>query len=139
MSTSPVSIPRPVGFLTQHCNEPKLCPVDFFSLRRGMDHEDADALAAYLRGGSIVVVVLGVEFDCQNESVIAGTLSMLSDGHWIWPDYLAYYVSRYGIELAPEFLAHVQSRSWKSGALSDDEVAAISRSMESLFDHYESM
>jgi len=38
--------------------------------------------------------------------------SVLTDGTWLWPGVLVYYLARYHVRLDPEFVDHARVRSW---------------------------
>lgn len=48
------------------------------------------------------------------------TLAIHSDGVWAWPSDLVHYVGTYHVALDPDFLAHMEARSWRPP--SEDEV-----------------
>ena len=37
---------------------------------------------------------------------------VLTDGVWLWPAVLSYYVARYHVKLDPEFVAHASANNW---------------------------
>jgi hypothetical protein len=39
---------------------------------------------------------------------------MRTDGDFVWPDVLAYYVEKYGVELPPIFEARMASLGWSA-------------------------
>jgi hypothetical protein len=52
----------------------------------------------------------------------------MTDGTWVWPSDLAFYVERYHVELPTDFVEHVRSCGWNPPQLSDDELIAAERS-----------
>jgi hypothetical protein len=38
--------------------------------------------------------------------------SVLTDGTWLWPSVLVYYLTRYHLRLDPEFIDHARARNW---------------------------
>ncbi len=38
--------------------------------------------------------------------------SVLTDGTWLWPGVLVYYLARYHLRLEPEFVDHARARNW---------------------------
>lgn len=69
-------------------------------------------VARYLRAGKIMIFSPGFARDIYDRSVIAGTHSMRTDGDFVWPDVLAHYVEKYGVELPPMFEAHMAAAGW---------------------------
>jgi hypothetical protein len=41
-----------------------------------------------------------------------GGKSLKTDGVWVWPSDLSYYVEKYNLFLPPEFLQHVRSKDF---------------------------
>lgn len=62
----------------------------------------------------------------ENDDVIdsskgtAGTPTVYTDGKWIWPGDLAYYVKNYHLELPQEFLDYMQEKNWTIDFSLDD-------------------
>ncbi len=38
--------------------------------------------------------------------------SLRTDGVWLWPSVLAYYVAKYHVRLDPEFINHARANNW---------------------------
>jgi hypothetical protein len=38
--------------------------------------------------------------------------SVLTDGVWLWPGVLAYYVARYHVQVDPQFIDHARANNW---------------------------
>jgi len=72
---------------------------------------DRDRLVAYLRQGRPVFSYLGTSFCRFNCGVPPAELGSedLSDGTWMWPEGLAHYVEKHGVELPDEFLEHARA------------------------------
>jgi len=89
-----------------------------FSLEqaKGRDRSHSADVARYLRGGKILVASPGLARDIYDRTVVAGSHSMRTDGDFVWPDVLAYYVEKYGIELPPIFEARMAAAGWNAPA-----------------------
>lgn len=117
-----------------------LKPVGFFrELRHGMPNgpslpksvrpaatSDEDRVVRYLQlsptfaaSGPMVDDVL----DPSNKSV--ARLETATDGQWMWPRDLAYYVAKYHVELPEEFVRHMRARDWQVPELSNDYLAEL--------------
>lgn len=85
---------------------------------------DREKVAAYLHSGTMVAPIMLVVPDPRVPSETAGTASVISDGVWAWPEYLEYFVRRYGVRLDSAFLAHGEERGWQSpdGVPTADEI-----------------
>ncbi|WP_282205350.1 hypothetical protein [Kitasatospora fiedleri] len=44
----------------------------------------------------------------------------LTDGSWMWPSELAYYVETYHVELPADFLDHMASHGWITPEVGDE-------------------
>lgn len=80
---------------------------------RGRDPAHTADVVRYLRGGKVLVASPGFARDIYDRSVVAGTHSLRTDGDYVWPDVLAHYVERHGIELPPIFEAHMAAAGWR--------------------------
>ena len=70
-------------------------------------------ICKYLESGVTLVTSPGVASDVINpERGEIGTLSALTDGTWLWPGDLAYYVRNYSIELPDEFIQSMVNNNW---------------------------
>ena len=77
------------------------------------DIELKDNICKYLNGGSLVIVSPGEVKDIIEDGTdTIGTGSLLTDGIWVWPDDLEYYVQKYNIELPEEFISSMKTNNW---------------------------
>lgn len=75
--------------------------------------EDVERICSYLDMGKVLIVCCGTCNDVLiPEKGIAGTPSFLTDGTWVWPGDLAYYVRNYKVGLAREFIDHMRENDW---------------------------
>jgi hypothetical protein len=83
-------------------------------------------IIAYLKNGHLFVIS-----PCVNQDVIAcdGRLASPSgiqtDGVWMWPLELAYYVEKYHLELPSEFIVHLQANKWEVPFISQTTLAQL--------------
>ncbi|MGI5229465.1 hypothetical protein [Actinoallomurus sp. CA-142502] len=79
------------------------------------DHErlngpDGERVLSYLRAGELVLNTPGAMDDVlDTERPGAVPLGFRSDGSWVWPDSLAYYLKRYRLAPEGELVAHALS------------------------------
>lgn len=72
-------------------------------------------ICKYLSNGAPVIISPGITTDILDEAAgIAGTGSSYTDGIWLWPDDLAYYVRNYNIALPSEFLNTMEANNWNN-------------------------
>jgi hypothetical protein len=73
-----------------------------------LDGPDGERVLAYLRGGELVLNTPGAMEDVLDqgrEAVVPA--GFRSDGHWVWPDTVAYYLKRHRLAPDPELTAYV--------------------------------
>jgi hypothetical protein len=88
-------------------------------------------IALYLRGGGVVATtgtLVGDYFDRRASGV--ATAEVRTDGIWVWPADLAFYVEKYGVGLPSEFLQHMEGQEFEPPLLEEGE---IQRAEEDLF------
>jgi hypothetical protein len=94
----------------------------------GMQPDIKDRVIGYLRGGAVLLAYFNISDDVLDDArPPIGPLEIRSDGEWVWPSDLPYYVDRYGVGLPPEFLDHLAARGWQpptEGELDSAELAA---------------
>jgi len=81
--------------------------------RQNLDPRELPALQAYLTRAAVVLSAPGTTRD----ELVPGALPNVprafhSDGTWIWPAAVGYYLSLYQLPPQPELLAHIRSRQY---------------------------
>ena len=70
-------------------------------------------IVAYLRNGAVLSLTMGPEQDVLSpEPKLISPSHVLTDGLWIWPLDLAYYVEHYHARLPEEFIDRMRSLHW---------------------------
>lgn len=69
----------------------------------------------YLKSGHTLIASPGFSRDVLSPEKIIGPLAMLTDGEYVWPSDLAYYVEHYRVKLPRHFLEHIKERNWLIG------------------------
>ncbi|MEU2095015.1 hypothetical protein [Streptomyces globisporus] len=88
------------------------------------------SISKYLEGGSMLAATAQRVFDVlSEEKQDAGPLAIMTDGEWMWPAELAYYVRRYNISLPESFVAHARSLDWVAPSLTSAELLLIEAEM----------
>ena len=73
-----------------------------------------DSICCYLEKGIEFIVSPGIVNDVINpERGTAGDTSIYTDGKWIWPGDLSYYVRNYKLKLPDAFIDTMKSNNWK--------------------------
>ncbi|MBD5394301.1 MAG: hypothetical protein HDR71_08510 [Lachnospiraceae bacterium] len=74
---------------------------------------DEDKIYQYLEKGIVLMACGGIVKDIINpDNGIAGCPDILTDGIWVWPGDLAYYVKRYHLELDKNFIQTMRDNNW---------------------------
>lgn len=70
-------------------------------------------ICQYLKEGSVLVACGGIAQDVINpQNGGAGCPDMITDGIWIWPGDLAYYVMQYNLKLDEDFIHTMKENKW---------------------------
>lgn len=94
------------GFYQEHGYEGH---VSLHSESAGTKTYDLEAVLAYLSMGQVFLASAGIEEDMLSKGgkkIGAGTLK--TDGTWIWPNYVEYYIANYKIGVPEELLEHIR-------------------------------
>jgi len=91
--------------------------------------ENINLICEYLKNGYVLAACGAVVNDviCPENGVI-GTPDDVTDGKWIWPADLAYYVQNYNLKLEDEFINYMIEKSWsipKDIVIDEDEIEVI--------------
>lgn len=90
---------------------------------------EAEKICQYLNEGKVLVACGGIVTDILNpENGFAGCPELKTDGIWVWPGDLAYYVKQYHLALNEEFIKTMKNSNWHISNSSDidyDEMEII--------------
>lgn len=93
---------------------------------RDVGEWDEERLIAYLEASHEIYTTMGAERDVIADDVwITGAGSLTTDGTYVWPTELAYYVRRHHVPLLPEFAAHIRARAYVSPEVPRERALAI--------------
>lgn len=85
------------------------------------DKSIIDKICSYLESGVVLATTPGVVNDVINPDKGAiGTPTALTDGIWVWPGDLSYYVKNYKLKLSDEFIQTMKENNWKVPITLDD-------------------
>ena len=85
-----------------------------------------DRIVRYLADGCGVLMaptMVGDALDPERDAV-AG-LGLLTDGEWLWPAELGYYVDEYDVGLPGEFVDHMAANGWTVPTMSVEELTRL--------------
>jgi hypothetical protein len=93
---------------------------------RPAPHPDRAGILAYLRSGRwFAVRPLVVPDYFRPERGWVSNSHWYTDGEWIWPTDLIYYVAEYHVELPPERVDRMASLGWACPPLSGEQVRRV--------------
>lgn len=116
---------KPVGFFRELRHGMRTGP----SLAESVRSEaasDEDKIVRYLQLSPTFAAsgpMVDDALDPSNEAV--APLETATDGQWMWPRDLAYYVEKYHVELPEEFVKHMRNRDWQVPELSKDHLVEL--------------
>ncbi|WP_152521249.1 hypothetical protein [Nocardiopsis ganjiahuensis] len=85
-----------------------------------------ERVAWYLDQGTVVAAATQVLFDMLSEDRAAiGSLAVRTDGIWMWPSDLSYYVREYNVRLPGRFVRHAESSGWSPALPSEERLTEI--------------
>jgi hypothetical protein len=80
-------------------------------------------LAEYLRSAPVVAATSNHARDELDEHrADIGCMDIHTDGVWLWPEDLAYYIERYKIALPVGFLESLEARNFALPSITDDDI-----------------
>jgi hypothetical protein len=84
-------------------------------------------LLAYLARGHVLAASGAVDdvLDPARQRVVAAQVR--TDGVWVWPNEITYYIPRYGLAILPDFVAHARAKHWLIPELSRDQLVELWR------------
>ena len=71
-----------------------------------------EKVVAYLRSATAFIISPGRDEDVFDPRKSAGSASVMTDGVYVWPKTVAYYVETYDVELPADFEAHMERNGW---------------------------
>lgn len=93
--------------------------------RQNLDPREVPALTAYLTRATVVLSAPGTTHDELVPGAPANVPRVFhSDGTWVWPAAVGYYLSLYRLPPQPELLAHIRSRQYTLGPVHPQAVQA---------------
>ena len=102
---------KSVGFYKELSRSDKYKESIFDSIN-SVNSFEKEKVCKYLEDGLVLVVVPETSEDVINpEKGVTGTSSEKTDGTWLWPEYLSYYVRNYNLKLPDDFLETMQKNN----------------------------
>ncbi len=93
---------------------------------RGRGRYEVGEVVTYLQCASVIAVSGEMAYDLlDDDPTPIGGLSVHSDGEWVWPSDLAFYVAKYGVELPDELVIRIRENSGVPPHLSERRVSEV--------------
>jgi hypothetical protein len=126
--TEGVRGPKQLGFFRELPHGDPEGP-SLLEARRGTRDDEA-AIVRYLAESPVLAVSGSAVYDVIDpQHPVAGRNAVRTDGAWIWPDDLAYYVANYHVELPAEFIEDGTRAQWAVRDLTQAELEGLEREM----------
>ena len=105
---------KSIGFYREMSQGKETDPSIHDVVKKG-DSTLVEKICSYLSNGTTVIVSPGTTMDVIDETAgVAGTGSSCTDGIWLWPDDLSYYVKKYNIALPDDFINTMKVNKWNN-------------------------
>ncbi len=93
---------------------------------KGGEGQDEERLLSYLRGNTVLAATAATTDDVLDPRMTAiAPLELVTDGAWVWPRDLAYYLERYHVALPLQFVLQIELNNWVQPALSPAELERV--------------
>lgn len=87
---------------------------------------DEEKLLSYLRGNTVLAATAALVDDVLDpERKGVAPLELVTDGAWVWPRDLAYYLERYHVAVPLQFVLQVELHNWVQPRLTPAELELI--------------
>jgi hypothetical protein len=84
------------------------------------------AIVQYLNTGATLAATGSMADDYLDKTKKAvAPLEIATDGRWVWPRDLAYYVREYHVRLPTEFVEHMRRSGWKSPEFTQEDLERL--------------
>jgi len=84
------------------------------------DIEIEPEIIGYIKDGYIQSAAPHICYDKLSDTKQSlGTHVILTDGDWIWPKYLSYYVEKYKVKIDNDFLQHIRIKNYQMPSTED--------------------
>jgi hypothetical protein len=103
--------------------------------RPAVPQEDREALAGYLEKAPIILAARSSSEDVMDpRRALSVPMTYHSDGTWIWPGAVAYYLRAHDVPPEPELVAHVRANGFE---LPDVPEPVLSAALKHLYSSFE--
>jgi len=101
-----------IGFIKEH-NKIKEAVAFEEAIKLPYDNKETNKIIEYLNKGILLLAWMGYFTDIKTNELIAPD-SYLTDGVWIWPSYLPYYLNKFpSFHLDDDFINYLKERNYE--------------------------
>lgn len=102
-----------VGLIKEYDNN--IISKSYIEYKKNCLYSSKEKILDYLNNGiSIAVTMNVVKSLAVNDNSIIGGINYMTDGYWIWPNYIIYYFKKESIELPTEFIEYILNKKMPS-------------------------
>ncbi|WP_299332898.1 hypothetical protein [uncultured Psychroserpens sp.] len=124
---------KTIGFIKPHDKHNEAKYLSEY-LEDGYENNDKEAILNYLNKGVLCIDWMEWLFEDESDDAVSiGPNTCNTDGIWIWPNYLEYYLNKYpNFKLDQEFIDYVNENQDKSVDVSNEENIKIQEAYQRL-------
>lgn len=126
-----------LGFIKEYNNIPESNYLNIYrDIQNNYDSEFKRKIINYLKNGNIALSWMGVFIDIEDNSFIAPQI-YYTDGEWIWPSYLIYYLekdSEFG--LTESFVNYLEEKEFVYKEITKKELSKIENDFSKKLEKY---
>jgi hypothetical protein len=98
-----------IGLIKEYDN--KITSKSYNEYKKNCLYTNKEEILNYLNKGiSIAATMNVVKSLAINDNSIIGGINYMTDGYWIWPNYIVYYFKKESIELPTEFIEYILNK-----------------------------
>lgn len=89
------------------------------------DPDEANIFRYLIEGETLAATGSMVDDYFDKRKTRISPLEIATDGRWVWPRDLAYYVANYHVCLPPEFIGYMRDCGWEVPRLTKEEMESV--------------
>ena len=98
-----------IGLIKEYDNQ--ITSKSYHEYKKNCSYTNKEEILNYLNKGISIAVTMNVvkSLAINDNSIIEG-ITYMTDGYWIWPNYIVYYFKKESIELPVEFIEYILNK-----------------------------
>ncbi|MDC8098673.1 hypothetical protein [Chryseobacterium rhizosphaerae] len=111
-----------IGFIKEYNKVTESFSLSEYKSKQNYTNEEKANIVHYLKKGDIILTWMGVFLDLDNNNFI-GPQIYYTDGEWVWPSYLIYYLEKeIFFDLKEEFTNYLKEKKYKLNIISKEKL-----------------